>query len=191
MKALIGLTIAVLAAGPASAAVFTTLLNGANEAIPNMSAGTGTGMLVLSSNATKIKVDISWSGLTGPLRAGHTHCCALPGANGPVAIDFSPPAAATGSFSRFYDLGLASTYSAGFLASNGGSAATARLAFLGGLNSGRAYFNLHTARFPGGEIRGNLLAGAVPEPASWAMLIAGFGLTGATLRRRRYAALNA
>jgi hypothetical protein len=27
--------------------------------------------------------------------------------------------------------------------------------------------------------------GAVPEPASWAMLIAGFGLVGATLRRRR------
>ncbi|WP_310473993.1 PEPxxWA-CTERM sorting domain-containing protein [Sandarakinorhabdus sp.] len=30
--------------------------------------------------------------------------------------------------------------------------------------------------------------GGVPEPASWAMLIAGFGLTGATLRRRRAAA---
>jgi hypothetical protein len=28
---------------------------------------------------------------------------------------------------------------------------------------------------------------AVPEPASWAMLIAGFGLTGAVLRRRRQA----
>ena len=28
-------------------------------------------------------------------------------------------------------------------------------------------------------------AGAVPEPASWAMLIAGFGLVGAVLRRRR------
>lgn len=28
-------------------------------------------------------------------------------------------------------------------------------------------------------------AGGVPEPASWAMLIAGFGLTGATIRRRR------
>jgi hypothetical protein len=30
-------------------------------------------------------------------------------------------------------------------------------------------------------------AGAVPEPASWAMLIAGFGLTGAAMRRRRVA----
>jgi hypothetical protein len=27
--------------------------------------------------------------------------------------------------------------------------------------------------------------GAVAEPASWAMLIAGFGLTGAAMRRRR------
>jgi hypothetical protein len=31
-------------------------------------------------------------------------------------------------------------------------------------------------------------ASAVPEPASWAMLIAGFGLTGAAMRRRRAAA---
>ncbi len=30
-------------------------------------------------------------------------------------------------------------------------------------------------------------AGAVPEPASWAMMIAGFGLVGAMARRRRYA----
>lgn len=32
---------------------------------------------------------------------------------------------------------------------------------------------------------------AVPEPASWAMLIAGFGLTGAALRRRRSVAVAA
>jgi hypothetical protein len=32
------------------------------------------------------------------------------------------------------------------------------------------------------------VASFVPEPASWAMLIAGFGLTGAALRRRRLAA---
>lgn len=33
--------------------------------------------------------------------------------------------------------------------------------------------------------------GGVPEPASWAMLIAGFGLTGATMRRRRIASVAA
>lgn len=33
--------------------------------------------------------------------------------------------------------------------------------------------------------------GAVPEPASWAMLIAGFGLTGAAMRRRRLATIAA
>lgn len=37
----------------------------------------------------------------------------------------------------------------------------------------------------GGGVGGDV--GAVPEPASWAMLITGFGLTGATMRRRRVA----
>ena len=31
----------------------------------------------------------------------------------------------------------------------------------------------------------NIAAGAVPEPATWAMLIAGFGLVGASMRRRK------
>ena len=34
-------------------------------------------------------------------------------------------------------------------------------------------------------------AGTIPEPASWALLIAGFGLTGAALRFRRSAAITA
>lgn len=33
--------------------------------------------------------------------------------------------------------------------------------------------------------------GAVPEPASWALLIAGFGLTGAAMRRRRQTVVSA
>lgn len=42
---------------------------------------------------------------------------------------------------------------------------------------------------PGAVIPGS--GSVVPEPASWAMLIAGFGLVGATMRRRRNAALTA
>jgi hypothetical protein len=37
----------------------------------------------------------------------------------------------------------------------------------------------------------NPAGGAIPEPGSWALLIAGFGLTGAALRRRRQAASRA
>jgi len=36
-----------------------------------------------------------------------------------------------------------------------------------------------------GPIIDNIVVSQVPEPASWAMLIAGFGLTGAAMRRRR------
>ncbi len=36
-----------------------------------------------------------------------------------------------------------------------------------------------------GPILDNVLVSQVPEPASWAMLIGGFGIIGATLRRRR------
>lgn len=35
------------------------------------------------------------------------------------------------------------------------------------------------------------LVGAIPEPATWAMLISGFGLVGTALRRRRAAAITA
>lgn len=34
-----------------------------------------------------------------------------------------------------------------------------------------------------------VVASVVPEPSNWAMLIAGFGLTGAAMRRRRYRAV--
>jgi hypothetical protein len=56
--------------------------------------------------------------------------------------------------------------------------------------------NLMTGVASGGNIIGagplnGLTAAAVPEPATWALLIAGFGFVGATLRRRRPQAVSA
>lgn len=37
---------------------------------------------------------------------------------------------------------------------------------------------------------GSVISGAVPEPASWAMMISGFGLLGGALRRRNHAVVS-
>ncbi|WP_426168175.1 PEPxxWA-CTERM sorting domain-containing protein [Sandarakinorhabdus sp. DWP1-3-1] len=54
--------------------------------------------------------------------------------------------------------------------------------FLDLVGSEPAGFAIDNLRF---GIRGQVVIPGVPEPGSWAMLIAGFGLTGAVLRRRR------
>lgn len=184
-------TAMVAIATPAHAATLfkAAPLSGLNETAPNPSTATGGGTLLLSDDMNSIDVFLSWTGLTGPASGGHVHCCALPGANGPVAIDFGPAAAASGSLSRTYNLTLAATYSNGFRTANGGTAASARTAFLNGLFGGRAYYNIHSARYPGGEIRGQLAA--VPEATTWGMMIAGFGMVGGAMRLRRRRAVVA
>ncbi|MBS0485263.1 MAG: CHRD domain-containing protein, partial [Proteobacteria bacterium] len=52
-----------------------------------------------------------------------------------------------------------------------------------GLDDGKAYFNLHTNLFPGGEIRG--LLSPVPEPESYALWLAGLGVLTVCARRVR------
>ena len=82
------------------------------------------------------------------------------------------------------DLTDPATYTASFVTNfGGGTTAGAEAALLDGLNSGTAYFNIHTSEFPGGEIRGFLAP--IPEPQTWALMITGFGLLGAVMRRSR------
>lgn len=62
----------------------------------------------------------------------------------------------------------------------------------GALSHPQNSFSYVNVNFPGDvaqaqslSIRATTVAAAVPEPATWAMLIAGFGLAGAALRRQR------
>lgn len=189
MKFILPIAAAIAAvAMPAQAATFYTTLSGAKETVPNASTATGTGTLVLSADQNTVNIFLNWAGLTGPAVGAHIHCCAAQGANAGVAIDFGPPSLATGSLTRTYNLTLASTYTGGFRTANGGTAASAQAAFLAGLIGGKAYYNVHTRAFPGGEIRGQLAA--VPETATWGMMIAGFGIVGGAMRvQRRRAAI--
>lgn len=57
--------------------------------------------------------------------------------------------------------------------------------FITGLEAGQAYVDVHSANLPNGEIRGQILAAAVPEPSTWVMMILGFVGVGTMACRRR------
>jgi hypothetical protein len=130
-------------------------------------------------------LDAVFADLTGPATASHIHCCVEPPGNVGVATQTPTfigfPAAASGAYFHTFDTTLASTWRAGFITANGNTPAGAEAAFASGLAAGQAYFNIHTAAFPGGEIRGFLAP--VPEPAT--LTLVGLGLGAAAMRRRR------
>jgi hypothetical protein len=88
-----------------------------------------------------------------------------------------------GTYDHTFDLSLASSYNAGFITANGGTVSGAFNALVTGLNAGKAYFNVHTSAFPGGEVRALLTP--VPEPESYALVASGLAILAAAAMRRR------
>lgn len=174
----------VAAAAPAAAAriVFLANLDAAQEVPTNDSTATGTARYVFDTRASTLSVALDVAGLTTGLRDGHIHASAPVGVNAPVVVGFPalPLGLTTFTYTNTLDLLNTATYRAAFLAANGGTAAGARDALLGVFSAGLAYTNIHTERFPGGEIRGQI---AVPTPPALALL--GLGVAGIALRRRR------
>ncbi len=178
--------VAIMSVGQAQTFVFTANLNGASESPPNGSPGTGSTIVTMNTTLTTMRVQATFSGLLGNTTASHIHA--------PTAVPFAgtagvatelpsftgfPLGVTAGTYDHTFDMTLASNWNATFLASNGGTPASAFTAFLGYMNQGRTYLNIHTNQFPGGEIRGFLAP--VPEPAS----IIALGLGAAALLRRR------
>jgi hypothetical protein len=99
------------------------------------------------------------------------------------------PTVRSGSYDRTFDTEpavAADTYNPAFVAANGGTVAAAEAVLFAGMLAGRTYFNIHTNQFPGGEIRGTLLA--TPEPGTLLLLAAGLAGVGVRTRTRRHAA---
>jgi hypothetical protein len=159
--------LAAIACAPAHAAIdnyFAALL-GANE-VPPASTGDLDGFgsaLVAIDNVAKT---VSWVILAqniAPITLAHIHQ-APAGANGPVKVDFNGMVTGSGLFDA--DLALITPATAsGF------------------------YVNIHTGEFPGGAIRGQLqyvgtVAAPIPEPETYALMLAGLGVVGLMARRR-------
>jgi hypothetical protein len=183
-------TAVIVSAAPAAAQTWVGSLSGTQEVPPNGSPATGFATIKL--NNTMLSVNVVFSGLMSPTNVAHIHCCVAPTGTAGVAtypgtFPGWPAGVTAASYSTVYDLALNSSWNTVFLTNNGGTPASAQAALVAGLNTGRAYFNIHTTGFTAGEIRGQLNT-VVPEPLSVVLL--GSGLAGiALLRRRRRSAL--
>jgi len=170
--------------------VYTAFLSGAAESPSNDSLGTGFTTVTFDLDLFTMRVEATFSGLTGTVTASHIHGpTAIAGqANAGVATQTPsftgfPTGVSSGTYDHTFDMALASSYNAAFITANGGTVSTAFDALEAAFDAGKAYLNIHSTYKSGGEIRGFLAA--VPEPSSYALLVGAATLAVVAARRRR------
>ena len=190
---LLALAVAVPAMGPQTAsaheAIFRADLLGTSETPPASTTGFGTSTVTIDFDLFTMRVQASFADLLGTTTAAHIHCCTADPFAGNVGVatqlpSFSgfPLGVSSSTYDQTFDMALASSYNPAFFNAHGGTASGAFGALTEGLGEGKAYLNIHSTSFPGGEIRA--LLAPVPEPETYALMLAGLAVMGA-LRRRR------
>jgi hypothetical protein len=172
---------------------YEAVLNGAAEAPANSSPGTGSATLTVDTLARTFLLDVAFSDLDGSTTVAHIHGpTALPGVGTAGVMTQTPsfagfPAGVTaGSYSMTYDMSALATWNPAFVTTQGGTVEGAEAAFISSLASGTAYLNIHTTRYPGGEIRGFLTeVTPVPLPAGFVLSLTALAILGAVGFGRR------
>ena len=143
--------------------IYWVSLTGPAEVPPNNSPGTGKGLVTIDAVANTMRVQATFSGLVAGVTACHIHApTAVPGSGTagvatmlPTFAGF-PSGVTAGTYDQTFNMLLASSWNAAYVTNNGGTTASAWTAFRAAITAGRAYLNIHSTTFPGGEIRGFL-----------------------------------
>ncbi len=144
--------------------IYAASLSGVAESPPNASPGDGQVTVTIDLDLFTMRVEADFNALQGNVTAAHIHAPTAAPQSGTAGVatqtpSFSgfPSGVTSGSYDHTFDLTLASSYNPDFIAAHGGTISGASNALFAALEEGRAYFNIHTTAFPGGEVRGFLL----------------------------------
>lgn len=183
----LALAASTLALAPAAQAadIYRATSSGPAESPPNGSPGSS--IATLEIDGSLLRAEVPFSDLVAGTTVAHIHCCTTEAFTGvaPPAISLAdfPMMVTAGEYTHTFDLGEAAVWEPAFLAQVDGTPSGASSALLAAMNANQAYLNIHTTRYPNGEIRGFVVAAPIPEPATWGML--GIGLAGLALMARR------
>jgi len=168
-------SLGLLSTAQAAVVSYVANLDGASEAVPNPSPGTGFVQVDIDAVAHTMHILASFSGLTGNVTAAHIHAPTLVAGTGAAGVATTTPTFAgfpsgvtAGVYEITLDMTMASSYNAAYVTANGGTTATAEGALFQAIAEGKAYFNIHSSVYGGGEIRGFLAPNSVStDDSTW------------------------
>ncbi len=176
------LAVVLMGAVPsAQAAVvsYSAVLDGPSEFPANASPGLGIAQVDIDAVAHTMHVHVVFSDLLGTTTASHIHAPTLVAGTGTAGVATTTPTFAGfplgvtfGTYDNTLDMTLASSYNPTYVTNNGGTTASAEVALFSAIAAGKAYLNIHSTAYAGGEIRGFLVpANIVPVDAtSWGQI---------------------
>jgi hypothetical protein len=148
-----------------SGQIYWATLTGPAEVPPNASPGTGKALVTIDAVANTMRVQVTFSGLLAGVTASHIHAPTAVAGTGTAGVATTTPTftgfpsgVTAGTYDNTFNMLLASSYNPSYVTANGGTPASAFAALKAAISAGKAYLNIHSTTFGGGEIRGFLNA---------------------------------